>query len=166
MDSNKWKTVNRKNGGRQGGRRFQGRNKFNVNKTRELFTRVANGSLNPESAMRMMNRRSGFRPVPETPSFKVTRSGALAVYGFSPRPVVLYANQWQRLLEFFSSESAFDTFVGEHSEELREVNFVHRKRRTSPTETQEEETHEPTQEEVSDEFNYEEPSTETTNEGV
>ena len=65
-------------------RRFRNNNnqRFNVNRTKDLFTRVANGSLNPESAMLMMNRNSRFRPVPETPSFRTTRSGAISSIWF------------------------------------------------------------------------------------
>lgn len=113
--------------------RHRGNQRFNVKRTRDLFARVANGSLNPESAMRMMNKNSRFRPVPETPSFRTTRSGALAVYGFSPRPVVLYANQWRRLLSFFEQESAFENYLTENSDELRVVNFTHHHRRTEET---------------------------------
>ena len=73
------------------------------------------------------NRSNYRRPVVEKPYYRVTRSGALAVYGFSPRPVVLYANQWNRLLKHFAHpDTSLTDFVSTHEDELREVNFTHR----------------------------------------
>lgn len=139
---NPWRTVEKKNervnkdvadrythkhgGGRRSSRRYDGDRKNN----HSILRRVADGSLNPDVAVKMINSgyRSNYRrPVPVKPYYRVTRSGALAVYGFSPRPVVLYANQWNKLLKHFEHpDTNLTDFISTHEDELREVNFTHR----------------------------------------
>ena len=41
---------------------------------------------------------------PTRPYCKVTGSGALALYGISKQPIVLYADQWNKLLKVCKSE--------------------------------------------------------------
>jgi len=41
--------------------------------------------------------------IPSKPFCKVTSSGALALYGIKKEPLVLYANQWTRLLKVAKS---------------------------------------------------------------
>ena len=41
---------------------------------------------------------------PTRPYCKVTGSGALALYGISKQPIVMYADQWNKLLKVCKSE--------------------------------------------------------------
>ena len=41
---------------------------------------------------------------PSRPYCKVTGSGALALYGISKQPIVMYADQWNKLLKVCKSE--------------------------------------------------------------
>lgn len=41
---------------------------------------------------------------PTRPYCKVTGSGALALYGVSKQPIVLYADQWNKLLKVTKSD--------------------------------------------------------------
>lgn len=57
---------------------------------KDVLDKVASGSLKPEDAERMLRNR---RP----PRFVVTRTGAIALYNLQKNPIVLYADQWEKL---------------------------------------------------------------------
>ncbi len=57
---------------------------------KEVLDKVANGDIKPEDAERMLRTRL-------PPRFVVTRTGAIALYNLQRNPIVLYADQWDKL---------------------------------------------------------------------
>lgn len=70
---------------------------------KEVLTKVANGDLKPEDADKMLRNR---RP----PRFVVTRTGAVALYNLQRNPIILYADQWDRLQSLIK-RGILDTFM-------------------------------------------------------
>lgn len=79
----------------------------------EVLKKVASGELNVEDAKKLLaeaeskSRRSLY--------CKVSAKGAVSVYGLQRMPVTLYAEQWERLLDFGDEVRSF---VREHDAEL------------------------------------------------
>jgi predicted ATP-grasp superfamily ATP-dependent carboligase len=71
----------------------------------EILRAVASGKITPENAAAMIPSRNHHSV--GTLSCKVSPKGALSVYGLQRMPVSLYAEQWERLLEFASQIKAF-----------------------------------------------------------
>ena len=82
-------------------------------KKEEILAKLASGELKVEEASKLLaeaetkNRRSLYA--------KVSAKGAVSVYGLQRMPVTLYAEQWERLLDFGDEVRAF---VKEHDAEL------------------------------------------------
>ena len=55
---------------------------------------------------------------PSRPYCKVTSSGALALYGISQQPIVLYAEQWNKLLKITKS-NYIDNYIKYNEQRLK-----------------------------------------------
>ena len=69
---------------------------------------------------------------PTRPYCKVTGSGALALYGISKQPIVMYADQWTKLLKVSKSEY-IDNYIKYNEPRLRFKKRINN-RRTNDTE--------------------------------
>lgn len=114
----------------------------NANQKRlSVLQQLANGSIKPEQADRILSNhtvtRLPRRQISER-RCQVTQGGLLAVYGFSPKPIVLFENQWHRFLEYMPTVSQYLT---EHASELRKppVEMKLKKEDTSSEESSSEE---------------------------
>lgn len=56
----------------------------------DVLQKVAKGDLQPDEAERMLRTRL-------SPRFVATRNGAVALYNLKREPIVLYADQWEKL---------------------------------------------------------------------
>jgi hypothetical protein len=56
--------------------------------------------------------------IPQRPYCKVTSSGALALYGIKKDPIVMYADQWNRLLKVTKSPY-IETYMKYNSSKLK-----------------------------------------------
>lgn len=59
---------------------------------------------------------------PSRPYCKVTTTGSLALYGISKQPIVLYADQWNKLLKI-SRSSYIDNYIKYNESRLKFKNF-------------------------------------------
>lgn len=57
---------------------------------KEVLDKVASGDIKPEEADKMLNNR-------KPPRFVVTRKGSIALYNLNRDPIILYADQWEKL---------------------------------------------------------------------
>lgn len=72
---------------------------------KDVLEKVKNGELDVNEAQKMLRRR----PITNGPryTFRVTNRGAIAVFGLQRRPVILYANQWQKIEQLMPSLKNF-----------------------------------------------------------
>ncbi len=80
----------------------------------EILKKLAAGEITVEQADQMLSQLEGAKP--NKLYCKVSNKGAVSVYGLQRMPVTLYAEQWERLLEFGDS---IRQFIAEHNAELR-----------------------------------------------
>jgi hypothetical protein len=68
-----------------------------MNKKEEILAKLAAGEIKVEEASELLSKLA-----PERKSLycKVSAKGAVSVYGLQRMPVTLYAEQWERLLDF------------------------------------------------------------------
>ena len=59
---------------------------------------------------------------PSRPYCKVTTTGSLALYGISKQPIVMYADQWNKLLKI-SRSSYIDNYIKYNESRLKFKNF-------------------------------------------
>ena len=59
---------------------------------------------------------------PSRPYCKVTTSGALALYGISKQPIVLYADQWKKLLKVTKS-NYIENYIKYNESRLKYKNY-------------------------------------------
>ena len=59
---------------------------------------------------------------PSRPYCKVTTSGALALYGISKQPIVLYADQWKKLLKLTKS-NYIENYIKYNESRLKYKNY-------------------------------------------
>ena len=82
-------------------------------KREEILEKLAAGELSVEEANRLLaeadQRQRG------SLYCKVSKKGAISVYGLQRMPVTLYVEQWERLLDFADE---IRQFAKEHSDEL------------------------------------------------
>ncbi len=57
---------------------------------KDVLDKVATGDIKPEDADKMLRTRL-------PPRFVVTRTGSIALYNLQRNPIVLYADQWDKL---------------------------------------------------------------------
>jgi len=83
-------------------------------KKQEVLTRLAAGELEVEEATKLLekieeqNRQSLY--------CKVSQKGAVSVYGLQRMPTTLYAEQWEKLLDFADE---IRQFIEDHDAELK-----------------------------------------------
>jgi ApbE superfamily uncharacterized protein (UPF0280 family) len=65
----------------------------------EIMTAVANGSLTPEAAQALLNKKNL--------KLKVSNKGAVQVNGLRKFPVTLYADEWRQVLAMKDEILAF-----------------------------------------------------------
>lgn len=71
---------------------------------RDILERVKNGDLDVNEAQKMLRQNN--RTMNDNSrryTFRVTNRGAIAVFGLQRRPVILYANQWQKIEQLMPS---------------------------------------------------------------
>ena len=90
----------------------------------EVLQKVAQGNLQPDEAERMLRKRL-------PPRFVVTRNGAIALYNLKRDPIVLYADQWEKLSSLIE-RGILKTYMS------RNENIIKRRPRPVRTQTQEE----------------------------
>lgn len=98
----------------QQGGRF---NRFHAQKRVSILEQVSNGSLEPDKAEQLL-RPAHYRSIPRNVYCRTTKSGAVAVYGFSTRPLVLYEDRWYKFLEW-AQTGELENYLRENSDELR-----------------------------------------------
>lgn len=79
---------------------------------KEILERLAGGELSPEEADELLakgEKKTGLY-------CKVSGKGGISVYGLGRFPTTLYAEQWQRLLDFGDE---IRQFAKEHESELK-----------------------------------------------
>lgn len=64
----------------------------------EILSKLAAGELNVEEAQKLLEQFDNQKRADLY--CKVSQKGALSVYGLQRMPVTLYAQQWERLLDF------------------------------------------------------------------
>jgi hypothetical protein len=90
----------------------------------DILAKVASKELSADDAAKLIGALSPARTA-QSVTFKVSRKGAVSVYGLQRMPVTLYAEQWERVLspEFgkelraFIAKYAAEDFHGESAEE-------------------------------------------------
>lgn len=79
---------------------------------REILERVKREELSVEEASKLLEQLDQGRRL----YCKVSPKGAVSLYGLQRMPVTLYAEQWERLLEF---SEELRKFIAEHAPELK-----------------------------------------------
>lgn len=113
-----WKTAGRRNRHQS---EKSGFNRFHTQKRVSILEQVHNGSLEPDKAEQML-RPSRYRPISRTVYCRTTKSGAVAVYGFSTRPIVLYEDRWYKFLEWLQT-GELGSYLKDNSDTLRKPRF-------------------------------------------
>lgn len=82
--------------------------------TQKTLEDVASGNLSVEDALKNLGHRR--ENVPRTPFFRVTKNGAVALYNVQRKPVVLYADQWEKV---FPLQGEYHKYVSENEVKRR-----------------------------------------------
>ena len=80
----------------------------------QILADLAAGKITPREASALLDKLD--KPPRGTLYCKVSPKGAISVYGLQRMPVTLYAEQWERLLDFADQVRAF---AAEHADELK-----------------------------------------------
>ena len=79
----------------------------------EILSKLAAGELNVEEAQKLLEQ---FDAKNRSDLYcKVSQKGAVSVYGLQRMPVTLYAQQWERLLDFGDD---IRTFIKDNNSQL------------------------------------------------
>jgi hypothetical protein len=88
---------------------------FNKNEIDDGFTTIINnkrssykmiledyrkGKISLDNAEKMLNTKKTYNNYNHDPHFRVTKNGMIALYNIVHKPLVLYANQWEKLGKF------------------------------------------------------------------
>lgn len=122
---NEWTTVSTRKSGHT-----SGINRFHAQKRTSILEQVANGSLTPQKADQML-RPTRQRPISRTPYCHTTKSGAVAVYGFSRRPMVLYENRWYQFFEWMKT-GELEQYLKDNTEHLKKPSEYHAQHSGAP----------------------------------
>ena len=80
-------------------------NKRNSMSAYQQLSNILNSLKTEEMSLNDAMSKIQLKEVPPTrPYCKVTGSGALALYGISKQPIVMYAEQWNKLLKVVKSD--------------------------------------------------------------
>ena len=74
---------------------------------KDVLDSVASGDIKPDEAEKMLRTR-------QPPRFVVTRTGAIALYNLQRNPIVLYADQWDKLSNLIK-RGILDNYVSKNS---------------------------------------------------
>jgi hypothetical protein len=86
----------------------------------ELLKKVASGEVKPEEALALF----GATPNPKAISCRVSRKGAISVYGLQQMPVTLYVEQWERFFAWACPDVPFaQTEVGKFAAQWEGKDF-------------------------------------------
>jgi len=99
--------------------RFNNSKSFMNNESKRLsiLKQVSNGSITAEYAEKLL-KPVQYRTIPSTVYIRTTKSGAVAVYGFSNRPIVLYEDKWNKFMKWIE-EGDLKKYLDENSDSLR-----------------------------------------------
>ena len=89
----------------------------NESKRLSILKQVSNGSITAEYAEKLL-KPVQYRTIPSTVYIRTTKSGAVAVYGFSNRPIVLYEDKWNKFMKWIE-EGDLKKYLDENSDSLR-----------------------------------------------
>jgi hypothetical protein len=89
-----------------------------------ILKQVSNGSITAEYAEKLL-KPVQYRTIPSTVYIRTTKSGAVAVYGFSNRPIVLYEDKWNKFLDWISKGN-LKKYLEENSDSLRKPSQLSR----------------------------------------
>lgn len=118
-----WKTVSSRRSMQRN--KTQDLNKFNrlhAQKRVSILEQVSNGALEPNKAEQLL-RPGYYRSIPRSIYYRTTKSGAVAVYGFSTRPLVLYEDRWYKFFEWIKT-GELENYLRKNSKELRKPSIV------------------------------------------
>jgi hypothetical protein len=108
------------------GFREMGRRQNRHQNRQDVLQKVAQGDLQPDEAERMLRKRL-------PPRFVVTRNGAIALYNLKRDPIVLYADQWEKLSSLIE-RGILKTYMS------RNENIIKRRPRPVRPQTQDEQS--------------------------
>ncbi|MFH1921768.1 MAG: hypothetical protein ABIP48_18035 [Planctomycetota bacterium] len=74
----------------------------------EILTQLKSGKLSVDDASKLLTAMAPAKSNGKL-SLKVSRKGAISLYGLQQMPVTLYVEQWERLLAFKGEIEAFAT---------------------------------------------------------
>ena len=112
-------------------------NNLHSQKRVSILKQVSNGSIDPSKAEQLL-RSVNFRSIPRNIYCRTTKSGAVAVYGFSTRPIVLYEDRWFKFLEWLKTDE-LTNYLSENSESLRKPHVYPERENTRESETMDKE---------------------------
>lgn len=64
------------------------------------------GKISLDNAEKMLNTKKTYNNYNRDPHFRVTKNGMIALYNIAHKPLVLYANQWEKLGNFLQCNKA------------------------------------------------------------
>ncbi len=87
--------------------------------TQQLLNDVASGAVTVVEAEEILSTARQRVPYyKRTPFFRTTRNGAVAVYNIMPKPIVLYADQWERLFPLIGE---YQKFANDNDEKIKRI---------------------------------------------
>jgi len=83
-----------------------------------------NGKLSLNDAEKMLNiKKKNNNNYNNEPHFRVTKNGMIALYNIIHKPLVLYANQWEKLAQFLdcNKDSSLYQFIEENDGRIKKI---------------------------------------------
>ncbi len=109
QENNDFHIVRGKHTNNNNNNNFRPNQKPRMNR-RDVLEKVSSGEMTAEEANKLLGVR---RP----PRFVVTNDGTIALYNLQRYPIVLYADQWERI-EYLMKRDIFANFVDRNSERI------------------------------------------------
>ena len=78
-----------------------------------------NGKISIDDAENMLNNKKTYNY--NNPYYKVTKNGMIALYNITYKPIVLYSNQWKKLLNFLDDGTNLYNFMNENNGQLKKL---------------------------------------------
>lgn len=81
------------------------------------------GKLSLDDAEKMLNTKKTYNNYSKDPHFRVTKNGMIALYNIIHKPLVLYANQWEKLAQFLdcNEDSSLYQFMEENDGRIKKI---------------------------------------------
>ena len=92
----------------------------------ELLNSVKSDKISVNDAMNKLQLKD---TKPPRPYCKATASGALALYGISLQPIVLYADQWNKLIKIVKSDYV-DNYIKYNESRLKFKKYIDKSNNT------------------------------------